>query len=189
MSNLDNHDLQWLVANSERQEIPAGSVLIRHLASPSTISISIVAGSFDVIIPAPVERKVARLYPGELIGEMFFVDFPHLPPLPSAQALKIRVCSPCIQGWLMDPEDPNRIPASGHALPSRGVSLAALRWPPRRSRRRARSEPGRRSHRRNEPARKALQRNPPPSPVRPACRGTLTSPPSPIRATFGTGKP
>ena len=73
LSNLDEQDVEWLVINAETQQIPAGSVLIRR-GKPVECLYLIVEGAFDVTIPAPTERTVARLYAGELVGEMSFVD-------------------------------------------------------------------------------------------------------------------
>jgi CRP/FNR family cyclic AMP-dependent transcriptional regulator len=70
---LDEPDLEWLVANSKRQEIQSGCVLIRR-AQPVEFLYLIVDGAFDVTLSGPDERHVARLYAGELVGEMSFVD-------------------------------------------------------------------------------------------------------------------
>ena len=89
LSNLDEQDLKWLVANSIRQEIPAGSVIIRH-GEPVECLYLIVEGAFNVTIPGPAERQVARLYAGELVGEMSFVDL-HPPSATVTAAMNSRV--------------------------------------------------------------------------------------------------
>jgi CRP/FNR family transcriptional regulator, cyclic AMP receptor protein len=70
---LNEPDLEWLVANSKRQDIQSGTVLIRR-DEPVEFLFLIVDGAFDVTVSAPKEHQVARLYAGELMGEMSFVD-------------------------------------------------------------------------------------------------------------------
>lgn len=73
LSILEDRDLEWLVANSRRKDIPAGSALIR-LDEPAEFLYLIVDGVFNVTVAVPEERHVARIYAGELLGEMSFVD-------------------------------------------------------------------------------------------------------------------
>jgi CRP-like cAMP-binding protein len=70
---LNEPDVEWLVANSKRQEIPSGSVIIRQ-GEPVGSLYLIVSGAFDVVVSIPQQHRVARLYRGELVGEMSFVD-------------------------------------------------------------------------------------------------------------------
>jgi CRP/FNR family cyclic AMP-dependent transcriptional regulator len=71
---LDEPDVEWLVANSKRQDIESGSVLIR-LGEPVEFLYLIVDGAFNVTVSVPEERQVAKTYAGELLGEMSFVDW------------------------------------------------------------------------------------------------------------------
>jgi len=73
LSILDERDIEWLVANSKQQDIPSGSVLVR-MGEPVEFLYLIVNGAFNVIASVPNERNVARVYAGELVGEMSFVD-------------------------------------------------------------------------------------------------------------------
>jgi CRP-like cAMP-binding protein len=70
---LDQPDIEWLVAHSQRQDIRSGSVLIR-LGEPVEFLYLVVNGAFDVTVSAPEEHSVAKLQAGELMGEMSFVD-------------------------------------------------------------------------------------------------------------------
>ena len=70
---LGDGDVEWLVANSKQQDLPPGAVLIRH-GEPVESLFLILDGALDVSIPLPKEHQVARLYAGELAGEMSFVD-------------------------------------------------------------------------------------------------------------------
>jgi len=77
LSILAEADVDWLVANSKRQDIQSGSVLIRF-SEPVEFLYLIVDGAFDVTASMPKEHQVARVYAGELVGEMSFVDW-HAP--------------------------------------------------------------------------------------------------------------
>jgi CRP/FNR family cyclic AMP-dependent transcriptional regulator len=70
---LDEPDIEWLVANSKRQEIPSGSTLIRR-GEPVEMLYLIVDGAFNVTVFSPDARHITTLYSGELVGEMSFVD-------------------------------------------------------------------------------------------------------------------
>jgi len=70
---LDEPDVEWLVTNSKWQEIQSGTVLIRQ-GEPVESLYLIVDGAFDVTLSVPNDHQVARLYSGELMGEMSFVD-------------------------------------------------------------------------------------------------------------------
>jgi CRP-like cAMP-binding protein len=71
---LDEPDVEWLVANSKRQDIPSGSILIR-LGKPVEFLFLIVEGAFNVTVSVPKEHQVAKVYAGELVGEISFVDW------------------------------------------------------------------------------------------------------------------
>jgi CRP-like cAMP-binding protein len=70
---LDEPDIEWLVANSKREEIQSGSVLIRR-GEPVEFLYLIVDGAFNATVFSPDERHIATLHAGELTGEMSFVD-------------------------------------------------------------------------------------------------------------------
>lgn len=70
---LNEPDIEWLVANSKQDQIRSGSVLIRR-REPVEFLYLIVDGAFDISVSLPDERHIARLYAGELVGEMSFVD-------------------------------------------------------------------------------------------------------------------
>ena len=70
---LHESDVEWLVANSKEHALPPATVLIRQ-AEPVEHLYLIVNGAFDVTVFSPDPRSVATLFPGELAGEMSFVD-------------------------------------------------------------------------------------------------------------------
>jgi CRP/FNR family cyclic AMP-dependent transcriptional regulator len=70
---LDERDVEWLVANSKQRDIQSGFVLIRR-GEPVEFLYLIVDGAFNVTVSVPKEHLVARVFAGELVGEMSFVD-------------------------------------------------------------------------------------------------------------------
>jgi CRP-like cAMP-binding protein len=70
---LEDRDVEWMVANSRRREIPSGSVLIRQ-GEPVESLFLILDGAFNITVSVPRQHQVARLCAGELVGEMSFVD-------------------------------------------------------------------------------------------------------------------
>jgi CRP/FNR family cyclic AMP-dependent transcriptional regulator len=70
---LEEPDVEWLVTNSKWQDIQSGAVVIRQ-GEPVESLYLIVDGAFDVTVSASNDHQVARLYSGELMGEMSFVD-------------------------------------------------------------------------------------------------------------------
>jgi CRP-like cAMP-binding protein len=66
-------DIDWLVAAGTRREIAAGTNLIEE-GQPINSFYLIIDGEFAVRTAGPGGQEVARLMPGELIGEMLFVD-------------------------------------------------------------------------------------------------------------------
>jgi CRP/FNR family cyclic AMP-dependent transcriptional regulator len=72
---LDDRDVDWLVANGKRKDVPSAEILIRQ-GQPVEFLYFVLDGIFDVTVSSPNERQrqVAKLYAGELVGEMSFVD-------------------------------------------------------------------------------------------------------------------
>lgn len=73
LNELSDRDIDWLVSVGEKREIPADSVLIYEGKPVDTLYIML-DGTLVVSIAAMGEREVARLYSGEVVGEMSFVD-------------------------------------------------------------------------------------------------------------------
>jgi CRP/FNR family cyclic AMP-dependent transcriptional regulator len=79
---LDDGDVEWLVSTGIRKEVAAGDVLIREGTNVDAMFL-VIDGVFDVTVG---EKEVARLNPGEIVGEMSFVDA--RPPSASVKALE-----------------------------------------------------------------------------------------------------
>ena len=70
---LSDEDVDWMIATGHRRQVPAGSVLIREGSEIDKIYI-LLDGSLRVMLAAAAGREVARLFSGEVVGEMSFVD-------------------------------------------------------------------------------------------------------------------
>lgn len=79
---LDDGDVEWMVSTGLRKELSKDAVLIREGASIDAMFL-IIDGSFCVTVG---EKEVARLKPGEIVGEMSFVDA--RPPSASVKAIE-----------------------------------------------------------------------------------------------------
>ena len=82
---LNDSDIDWLVAAGSRREIAAGTDLIEE-GRPINSVYLVIDGSFAVHSAAHGGREVERLMPGEVMGEMLFVD--HAPPTETVRALE-----------------------------------------------------------------------------------------------------
>ena len=70
---LADRDIDWLIANGEKEEWEDGSVLIRK-GSPITKIYINLRGSLSVFRDDAQRNKIAELGVGEFVGEMSFVD-------------------------------------------------------------------------------------------------------------------
>lgn len=87
LGELSDRDIDWLVEVGRREEVPAGRVLIYEGRPVDTLYI-LLDGTLIVSISA-VERQIARLSSGEVVGEMSFID--SRPPSATVQTLE-----PCL---------------------------------------------------------------------------------------------
>ena len=71
--DLADRDIDWLIANGEKEEWEDGSVLIRK-GSPITKIYINLRGSLSVFRDEAQRNKIAELGVGEFVGEMSFVD-------------------------------------------------------------------------------------------------------------------
>ncbi len=69
---LSDADVLWLARNGRRRRVKQGSVLIRERVPVDRLYI-VLEGELDVVV-GPERRRVARLLPGEVVGEMSFID-------------------------------------------------------------------------------------------------------------------
>ena len=73
LSELNDDDIDWLLQAGTRQEIAAGTVLIKE-GKPIDALYILLTGTFTVSIAELDHREVARLSSGEVVGEMSFLD-------------------------------------------------------------------------------------------------------------------
>lgn len=85
---LDDSDIEWLISEGSRLEVPAGTSLINE-GQPLDAMFLVITGCFSVTVAALGNQVIARLMSGELLGEMSFVD--SRPPSASVKALELSV--------------------------------------------------------------------------------------------------
>lgn len=69
---LTDTDVLWLARAGRRRRVKKGTVLIRERVPIDTLYI-VLEGELDVVVGAD-RRRIARLLPGEVVGEMSFID-------------------------------------------------------------------------------------------------------------------
>jgi CRP-like cAMP-binding protein len=69
---LSDADVLWLARNGRRRRVRQGTVLIRERVPVDGLYI-VLEGELDVVVGGE-RRRVARLLPGEVVGEMSFID-------------------------------------------------------------------------------------------------------------------
>ncbi len=84
---LNDDDVEWLLAAGARRAIAAGEVLIQQ-GRPADAVFIVLAGRLAVWLQPRygAEREIARLNAGEIVGEMSFVD--SRPPSATVRALE-----------------------------------------------------------------------------------------------------
>jgi CRP/FNR family transcriptional regulator, cyclic AMP receptor protein len=73
LGELNDDDIDWLIQTGTRLEVAAGTILIRE-GKPIDALYILLTGSFTVSVAVLQNREVARLYSGEVVGEMSFLD-------------------------------------------------------------------------------------------------------------------
>jgi CRP-like cAMP-binding protein len=72
MATLSDEDVEWLAANGQTRFVPRNSTIIQQ-AQPTEAIFVVLEGKLSVRI-ASSNQEVATLYPGEVLGEISFVD-------------------------------------------------------------------------------------------------------------------
>lgn len=73
LGQLDDTGVEWLIENGNKEQVPAGKVLIREGQPISTLYI-ILDGLLSVTDAEVGGKELARLGAGEVVGEMSFID-------------------------------------------------------------------------------------------------------------------
>jgi bacteriocin-type transport-associated protein len=70
---LNDDDIDWIIATGSREQISAGTVLIPQ-GKPIDALYILLEGTLGVSVAALDDKKIATLSSGEVVGEMSFVD-------------------------------------------------------------------------------------------------------------------
>ena len=73
LSELADSDLDWIVANGEKRNCSAGTVLIEE-GQPIEVLYVLLDGHLSVSLAALDGKQVARLSSGEILGELSYLD-------------------------------------------------------------------------------------------------------------------
>lgn len=73
MGLLIDEDVEWLATSGEMRFVPKGTAIIRQGEPIDALSI-LLDGKLAVTVAAGQNQQVAVLYPGEVLGEISFVD-------------------------------------------------------------------------------------------------------------------
>lgn len=84
LADLDDAEIDWLVVNGERRSISAGATLIRQGEAVEEVFI-LLRGELSVGLEGADAEEIARLRPGEVVGELSFLDA--RPPSTTVRAL------------------------------------------------------------------------------------------------------
>ena len=85
LGELDDDDIDWMVAIGRREEVAAGTVLIEEGKPIDTLHI-LLEGTLSVSVSALEGKTIARLTSGAVVGEMSFADA--RPPSATVQAVE-----------------------------------------------------------------------------------------------------
>ncbi len=85
LGELDDDDVEWLLASGQRLHLTAGEVLIHEAQEPSALFL-VLDGALSVSATRAGDVELARMGRGTLAGEMSFVD--GLPPASTVRALE-----------------------------------------------------------------------------------------------------
>src|SRR4051794_39388503 len=83
LGDLDDDDVEWLLATGQRQRVPSGAAIIEEGHPPRALFL-VLDGTLAVTTAALQGGEVGRLCRGTLAGEMSFVDA--LPPSATVRA-------------------------------------------------------------------------------------------------------
>ena len=80
---LEDPDIEWLLSHGRTQTVPSESVLIRE-GEPIDALYIVIDGKLSVRNVGVGDKEIAGLFPGEIVGEISFVD--SRPPVASVIA-------------------------------------------------------------------------------------------------------
>jgi CRP/FNR family cyclic AMP-dependent transcriptional regulator len=87
LSELDEADIEWMVAHGSKKNLPAHTVLIQENEKLEALYI-VMSGTLMVYVSSYGDREINQIGSGEILGEMSFVDG----SLPSATVKSVTPC-------------------------------------------------------------------------------------------------
>lgn len=84
LGKLTDDDLEWIIQNGEGRSVSPDEVLIQE-GVPTEYLYFTFEGQFGVFVDKMDGKQVAELGPGEIIGEMSFVEY--FPPIATVRAI------------------------------------------------------------------------------------------------------
>jgi CRP/FNR family cyclic AMP-dependent transcriptional regulator len=87
LGELSDRDIDWMLANGTRNQIPIGTELI-HEGQPIDALYIVLEGVLSVSVSSLGNIEIGKIISGEVLGEMSFVDG----RLPSASVKAIKEC-------------------------------------------------------------------------------------------------
>jgi CRP/FNR family transcriptional regulator, cyclic AMP receptor protein len=82
---LDDVDIDWLASNGILRHVSAGTTLI-HEKKPIDSLYLLLEGQLSITVGGTAGKQIATLFPGEIVGEISFVDT--RPPSASVMAIQ-----------------------------------------------------------------------------------------------------
>ena len=93
LGELDDDDIDWMLATGTRENIPAGTVLIEEGVPIDNLFI-LLEGTLSVTTTAAQGREIANLLSGDIVGEMSFIDTRPPSATVSAKGEALVLCIP-----------------------------------------------------------------------------------------------
>ena len=81
---LNDLDVDWMIANGSSEQVTKGSILVQE-GKPIRALYIVLDGTFEVLVSLAEKTPLGRMGPGEILGEISFVD--SRPPTTTVQAL------------------------------------------------------------------------------------------------------
>ncbi|PZV07133.1 MAG: cyclic nucleotide-binding protein [Leptolyngbya sp.] len=93
LGELDDDDIDWMLATGTRETMPTGTVLINEGVPINNLFI-LLEGTLSVTTAATQGREIANLLSGDIVGEMSFVDTRPPSATVSAKGEALVLCVP-----------------------------------------------------------------------------------------------
>ena len=106
LGQLSDENIEWMIAQGKRENIPAGTVLIEE-GKPSALVYIVLDGLLGIFVKAGRdENLIAQRGAGEILGEMSFID--DSPPTATVKTLEPSILFTLPKTTLADHLEENR---------------------------------------------------------------------------------